>query len=49
VGIASTARDIGMSELVGKVCLGIYSVGFAVAPLILAPFSEELGVSHLGS
>ncbi|RXK37531.1 hypothetical protein M231_05252 [Tremella mesenterica] len=43
IGIESMSRDLGCTTLQAQVGLGLYAWGFGIAPLVLAPISEEFG------
>ncbi|TIB76261.1 MFS general substrate transporter [Wallemia mellicola] len=42
-GQSQMVSDLGSSDLLGELALGMYIVGYSVSPPLLAPCSEELG------
>ncbi|KAG8986458.1 hypothetical protein FRB93_005290 [Tulasnella sp. JGI-2019a] len=51
IGVPSMREDLGLNATEAALGLSVYAWGFACAPLILAPFSEEWGRNalYLGS
>ncbi|WVQ83155.1 hypothetical protein IAT38_005293 [Cryptococcus sp. DSM 104549] len=43
IGEVSMCKDLGCNDLQAAGGLGVYAFGFAVAPMVLAPLSEEFG------
>ncbi|RSH92160.1 hypothetical protein EHS25_008575 [Saitozyma podzolica] len=43
IGIPSMMADLGMTDLQALAGVGLYAFGFGIAPLVLAPLSEEFG------
>ena len=43
IGIDSMCQDLGCTTLQAQVGLGLFAWGFGLAPLVLAPLSEEFG------